>query len=77
MIETVPPYQTRTPWTGETVEGVYLPDEEEVWQRAAELRSMRGDPSNQGGPKLAVSFAGQQAEAKAREASKFVSNKRG
>ena len=68
--------RTKTPWTGELVDGVYLPSREEVWQRAAELRSMRSDPSNQGSPKLAVSFAGQQAEAKAREASKFVSHKR-
>ena len=76
MIENVTPYQTRTPWTGETVEGVYLPGEEEVWQRAAELRAMRSNPSDQGGPTLCVTISGKEAEIKAREASKFVGNKR-
>ena len=68
--------RTKTPWTGELVDGVYLPSREEVWQRAAELRSMRSNPSDQGGPTLAVSKLGKLAETKAREASKFVSHKR-
>ena len=69
--------RTKTPWTGETVDGVYMPNKTEVWTRAAELRSMRGAPSEQGGPTLCVTTSGKEAEIKAREASKFVGNKRG
>lgn len=66
--------ETSTPWTGETINGTYIPSQAEIQARAAEIKQRR--PERDHRPKN-VSIVTEGVAAMARRKSPYVAEQRG
>ncbi|MEL7500045.1 MAG: hypothetical protein AAFN77_20760 [Planctomycetota bacterium] len=74
-MEEYQPLVTKTPWTGEVIDQVYLPPEKEIYARAAEIRNQR-PLDRDSGPKMPTTVFDEVVEL-ARESSPCIGTRRG